>query len=119
MYRKMRKYTKSVGQAKRERQRRALVLKLIESGLTQREVAKQLTVSEKTVSRDLAKLRCWRTQQVAQRRREIEKLFSGLLAKLPKGLRYLWVGEALAANLAGDKASENRLIKELLEGSYR
>jgi IS30 family transposase len=115
----MRKYTKSVGQAKRERQRRALVLKLIESGLTQREVAKRLAVSEKTVSRDLAKLRCWRTQQAAQRRREIEKLFSGLLAKRPKGLRYLWVGEGLAANLAGDKVSENRLIKELLEGSYR
>jgi len=56
-YRRVDKYYKTSKQYWKERNRRREILRLIGENLTQREIAERLGVSERTVKRDVAKLR--------------------------------------------------------------
>ena len=56
-YRRINKYFKGLEKWKQEKLRRKQILDLQDRGLTIRQIAKQLHVSERTVKRDLAKIR--------------------------------------------------------------
>ena len=64
-YRRVERYFKTSGQYWRERNRRKRVLRLREEEhLTQRQIAERLGVSERTVMRDLAKIRPYYTRRI-------------------------------------------------------
>ena len=88
MYRKMRKYTKSVEQYKRERARRKRVLELFEKGYAQKDVAVQLGVSTKTVGRDLKKLLPYMSAEITRSRIRLEETLDNALKLLPVGKRF-------------------------------
>ncbi len=56
-YRRINKYYKGIEKTKAEKERHKKILKLLDQGLTIRQTAQQLKVSERTVKRDLAKMR--------------------------------------------------------------
>ena len=71
VYRRVGKYYKSVSVYKAERQRRRRVLELHGQGLTVRQIAEKLGVSESTVKRDLQK---WRRYLKGRRRAATREL---------------------------------------------
>ena len=71
-YRKVKVYTKSMGQYSRERKRRRSVRLLAEEGLTQRQIATALNVSTRTIKRDWNKIRPYMKGQVHKEIRQVE-----------------------------------------------
>jgi transposase len=85
-YRRVKKYYKSAGRWRVERERRKRVLRLREEGLSYAEIAERLSVSERTVKRDMAKMKPYYERKVrsywrrleADRRAELEAKLEGL-----------------------------------------
>jgi predicted transcriptional regulator len=72
-YRRIGRYYKSVAEYKAEKQRRRLVLELHGQGLTHKQIAERLGVSESTVKRDLQKWRCYVKGRFKVVSRELER----------------------------------------------
>lgn len=75
-YRRIGKYYKSVGRWRLERERRKQVLQLREEGLSYAEIAERLGVCERTVKRDMAKVKPY-----------YERKVRGYLCKLDEEMR--------------------------------
>ena len=84
-YRRIRKNYKSTGKYWEERNRRKQVLQLFSQGFKYKEIALRLGVSERTVKRDMAKIRPYYERLVRnhmrrlgeERRAEIERMLEG------------------------------------------
>ena len=74
-YRKVKKYFKSSKRYALERNRRKLVLRLVETGLSQLEIAEKLDVSERTVRRDVAKVKPYQERMFRRQARFLQKEF--------------------------------------------
>ena len=74
-YRKVKKYFKSSRRYALERNRRKLVLRLVETGLSQLEIAEKLDVSERTVRRDVAKVKPYQERMFRHQVRLLQKEF--------------------------------------------
>ena len=72
-YRKVKTYFKSSAQYRLERNRRKQALKLVDEGLNLRQIAEKLKVSEKTVKRDLARLRPYKERMFRHQLRLLQK----------------------------------------------
>jgi hypothetical protein len=99
-YRRVRKYYKSAGRWREERERRKKVLQLFEQGLSYSVIAEQLSVSERTVKRDMAKIRPYYERKIAsymrrveqERRAKVEAELAGKsLSEQLKILQRMWV----------------------------
>lgn len=85
-YRKVLVYTKSMERYLKERERRRQVRLLAEKGHTQKQIARELGVSTRTIKRDWDKIRPYVKGQtrkeirqvVAERQREFERRYEGL-----------------------------------------
>jgi len=83
-YRKVRKYYKSSEHYWRERNRRKQVLQLLEEEhLSQRQIAERLKISERTVKRDVARIRPYYMRKVRHQlnllRKEVDEKFEAEL----------------------------------------
>lgn len=63
-YRHVKKYYKSSSQYWKERDRRKQVLQLQEQGLTQKQIAERLGITERTVKRDVAKIKPYYNRRI-------------------------------------------------------
>lgn len=72
-YRRIRKYYKSPRRWQLERKRRKQVLQLHEEGLSYAEIADRLGVSERTVKRDIAKIKPYYERKIRSYWRKLEK----------------------------------------------
>jgi transposase len=73
-YRRVEKYYKTSGQYWKERNRRKLVLQMLEEEhLSVRQVAERLKVSEKTVRRDLAKIKPYYERRIRHYKKALQK----------------------------------------------
>lgn len=72
-YRCIKKYVKSIKQYKKERQRRHWLKFLVEHGFSQKQIARRLGVSERTVRNDWRKLRNYVKGQIRANREMLER----------------------------------------------
>lgn len=72
-YRKVKKYYKSPKQYWVERNRRKRVRELADAGLSQRQIAEKLNVSERKVKRDVAKIRPYQERKFRHQLRLLRK----------------------------------------------
>lgn len=118
MYRKRAKYTKSIGQCKRERARRKILVDLLlHSNFNFNEIAVKLGVSRKTVYRDMQKLKGYLTFLQSKRAEKIQKIVSEKFDQYPIMTRFSFIGESMAAQDNPKKA--RRLFWKMLSGKYR
>jgi transposase len=72
-YRRIKKYYKSAGRWRLERERRNQVMQLRDKGLSYVEIAERLGVSERTVKRDMAKIKPYYERQVKSYLRKLQQ----------------------------------------------
>jgi predicted transcriptional regulator len=84
-YRQIGTYTKSKEKYWKERQRRKQVLQLTDKGLTQKQIAQQLGISERTVKRDYAKILPYQKRQISKSWSKLEEKNQELIAELLEG----------------------------------
>jgi transcriptional antiterminator len=115
-YRKIGKYVKSIGQYKRERQRRQKVFQLYSRGYTQKQIAEQIGVSPKTVYRDLKKLHSWFKRLEQKSKKEFFDYLTQKLHTYPQTIQFLFVTDMMLAE--GNPKLQDKLLSAMLRGKY-
>jgi DNA-binding CsgD family transcriptional regulator len=115
-YRKIGKYVKSIGQYKRERERRKIVFQLYSKGYTQKQIAEQIGVSPKTVYRDLKKLHSWFKRLEEKSKQDFFNYLTEKLHAYPLNIQFLFVTDMMLAE--GNPKLQDKLLSAMLKGKY-
>jgi len=115
-YRQMHQYTKSIREYKKERERRQKVFQLYSRGYTQKQIAERISVSPKTVYRDLKKLGPWFKRLEQKSKKEFFDYLTQKLHTYPQTIQFLFVTDMMLAE--GNPKLQDKLLSAMLKGKY-